>query len=145
MKGSGARPINDRAALLPDRAALLGGRNGMMRAMADRGFSRQLGAAFDPRQRIQRDPFNELVVFIVSAVGASVVVPVILLIVGAFTGEFAFLIFVGSSIVLELLLIGTLRPAMKPREQAGWMLLWGFTAAVLGAAFWELVFAPVLS
>jgi len=117
----------------------------MMHAMADRGSSNQLGAAFDPRRRIHRDPFNELVVFIVSAVGASVVVPVILLIVGAFTGEFAFLIFVGSSIVLELLLIGSLRPAMKPREQAGWMLLWGFAAALLGAAFWELVFAPVLS
>ncbi len=113
--------------------------------MADRGLSNQLGAAFDPRQRIHRDPFNELVVFVVSAVGASIVVPVILLIVGAFTGEFAFLIFVGSSVVLELLLIGSLRPAMKPREQAGWMLLWGFAAAVLGAAFWELVFTPVLS
>jgi hypothetical protein len=34
-----------------------------------------LGAAFDPRQRIYRDPFNELVVFVVSAVSASVVVP----------------------------------------------------------------------
>jgi len=34
---------------------------------------------------------------------------------------------------------------MKPRERVGWALLWGFTAAVLGAAFWELVFAPVLS
>ena len=39
-----------------------------------------LGAAFDPRQRIYRDPFNELVVFVVSAVGASVLVPVVLLI-----------------------------------------------------------------
>jgi hypothetical protein len=27
----------------------------------------------------------------------------------------------------------------------GWALLWGFAAALLGAAFWELVFAPVLS
>lgn len=104
-----------------------------------------LRAAFDPRRRIYRDPFNELVVFVVSAVGASVMVPVFLLIVGAFAGEFSFLLFVGFSVVLELLLIGALRPQMKPHEQAGWMLLWGFTAAVLGAAFWELVFAPVLS
>ncbi len=103
-----------------------------------------LGVALDPRQRIHREPFNELVVFVVSAVGACVVVPVLLLIVGAFTGEFSFLLFVALSIVLELLLIGSLRPVMKPHEQAGWMLLWGFTAAMLGAAFWELVFAPVL-
>ena len=65
---------------------------------------------------------------------------------GAFTGEFCFLLFVALSVVLELLLIfGLARPQMKPRERVGWALLWGFTAAVLGAAFWELVFAPVLS
>jgi hypothetical protein len=34
---------------------------------------------------------------------------------------------------------------MKPMEKVGWALLWGFAAATLGAAFWELVFAPVLS
>jgi len=118
----------------------------MMRAMANRGPSNQLGAAFDPRRRIYRDPFNELVVFVVSAVGASIVAPVILLIVGAFTGEFAFPIFVAACVVLELILIfGLTRPAMEPREMLGWALLWGFAAALLGAAFWELVFAPVLS
>ncbi len=112
----------------------------------DRGAPHgSLKAAFDPRQRIYRDPFNELVVFVVSAVGACLITPVILLIVGAFTGEFSFLLFVGLSVVIELLLIGSLRPQMKPHEQAGWMLLWGFTAAVLGAAFWELVFSRVLS
>ncbi len=104
-----------------------------------------LSTALDPRQRIQREPFNELVVFVVSATGACVIVPVLLLLVGAFTGEFPFLLFVGLSILLELLLIGGLRPVMKPHEQAGWMLLWGFTAAVLAAAFWELVFSRVLS
>ena len=104
-----------------------------------------LGTALDPRQRIHRDSLNELVVFVVSALGASVLVPVALLIVGAFTGQFSFLLFVALSVVLELLLIGGLRPVMKPLEQAGWMLLWGFAAAVLGAAFWALVFAPVLS
>ena len=114
----------------------------------DRSGSSQggLSAALDPRQRIQRDPFNELVVFVVSALGASTLVPIILLIVGAFTGEFSFWIFVAASVVLELILIfGLARPAMKPHEKVGWALLWGFTAAVLGAAFWELVFAPVLS
>ncbi len=116
-----------------------------MEASSGRQTKSSLRAALDPRHRIHRDPFNELLVFMLSAVGASLLVPVFLLIVGAFTGEFSFLLFVGLSIVLELLLIGSLRPAMKPLEQAGWMLLWGFTAAVLGAAFWELVFAPVLS
>jgi hypothetical protein len=104
-----------------------------------------LGAAFDPRRRIYRDPFNELVVFVVSAVGASIVAPVTLLIVGAFTGEFNFFLFVGACVVIELFLIfGIARPAMKPQEAAGWALLWGFTAAALGAAFWELVFSTVL-
>lgn len=119
----------------------------MMRAlMAEQQTQRSLGAAFDPRRRIYRDPFNELVVFVVSAAGAAILVPVALLIVGAFTGEFAFLLFVALSVVLELALIfGVARPAMKPREMAGWALLWGFTAAVMGAAFWELVFAPVLT
>ena len=104
-----------------------------------------LKAAFDPRQRIHRDPVNELVVFVVSALGVCLLVPVFLLIVGAFTGQFSFPLFVGLSVVLELLLIGSLRPAMKPHEQAGWMLLWGFAAAVLGAAFWVLVFSSVLT
>lgn len=107
--------------------------------------SRGLRQAFDPRRRIYRDPLNELVVFVVSAVGASIVVPVTLLVVGAFTGEFAFLLFVGLSVLLELgLIFGLTRPQMKPRERAGWALLWGFTAAAMGAAFWQLVFAPVL-
>lgn len=105
-----------------------------------------LGAAFDPRQRIYRDPFNELVVFVVSAVSASVVVPVLLLIAGIFVGQIPFLLFVGLSVVLELLIIfGLARPAMKPVERAQWVLLWGFTAAAMGAAFWELVFVNVIS
>lgn len=105
----------------------------------------RLSAALDPRERIYRDPFNELVVFVISATAAAVVVPCVLLIVGAFTGEFELGIFVAASVVLELVLIfGIARPQMKPRERVGWALLWGFTAAVLGAAFWELVFSPSL-
>jgi FtsH-binding integral membrane protein len=104
-----------------------------------------LAAALDPRRRIYRDPFNELVVLVVSAVGAAVIAPVLLLIVGAFTGEFGFIVFVIACVVIELVLIfGLARPAMKPNERVGWALLWGFTAAVLGAAFWELVFSQVL-
>ena len=118
----------------------------MMRRMEASGQSHSsLGAAFDPRQRIYRDPFNELVVFVVSAVGAAVVAPVLLLIVGAFTGEFDLLVFVGACVLIELFLIfGIARPAMKPHEAAAWALLWGFSAAALGAAFWELVFSNVL-
>jgi len=104
-----------------------------------------LGAALDPRRRIYRDPFNELVVFVVSAVGASVVAPVLMLIVGAFAGSIDFLIFVLACVAIELILIfGVARPAMKPNERAGWALLWGFTAAAMGAAFWELVFSRVI-
>lgn len=109
------------------------------------GTQGKLSAALDPRERIYRDPFNELVVFVISATGAAVIVPCVLLIVGAFTGEFELGLFVAASVVLELVLIfGVARPQMKPRERVGWALLWGATAAVLGAAFWELVFTPSL-
>jgi|GEM_PF-6160533 len=102
----------------------------------------RLGAALDPRERIYRDPFNELVVFVISAIGAAVLAPVLLLIVGAIIGEqIGFWIFVAASILIELgLIFGIARPQMQPRERVGWALLWGFSAAVLGAAFWELVF-----
>ena len=105
----------------------------------------RLGAALDPRARIYRDPFNELVVFIISAAGAGVVVPTLLLIVGTFTGKFGIGIFILASAVLELALIfGVARPQMKPAERVGWGLLWGFAAAALGAAFWELVFQQAI-
>jgi hypothetical protein len=104
-----------------------------------------LGAAFDPRQRIYRDAFNEMVVFVVSAVSATVIVPVVLLIVGAIIGGIGFVPFVIASIVLELLLIfGLTRPQMKPVERVQWALLWGFSAAAMGALFWELVFSSVI-
>ena len=107
---------------------------------------RKLGAAFDPRARLYRDPFNELVVFVISAVGAGVLVPTVLTIVSAIAGlKLDFLPFVAASVVLELgLIFGHLRPAMKPRERLGWALLWGFTAAALGAAFWDLTYIQLL-
>ena len=95
---------------------------------------------FVPQVSLARDDVKQP-----TAVGASIVAPVTLLLVGAFTGEFNFFLFVAACVVIELLLIfGIARPAMKPHEAAGWALLWGFTAAVLGAAFWELVFSIVL-
>src|SRR5687768_10067249 len=81
----------------------------------------KLGAAFDPRTRLYRDPFNELVVFVISALGAGVLVPTLLTIVGAFTGKLDFLPFVALSVLLELgLIFGLLRPAMQPAEKLGW-------------------------
>ncbi len=107
---------------------------------------RKLGAAFDPRARIQRDPFNELVVFVISAAGAGVIVPTVLTVFTAITGwKLEFFEFVVASVVLELgLIFGHLRPAMKPKERLGWALLWGFAAAVLGAAFWELTYIQIV-
>ncbi len=104
-----------------------------------------LGAALDPRRRIYRDPFTELVVFVVSAIGASIAAPMLLLVIGAFVGEIPFLVFVTACVAIELALIfGIARPQMKPHERTAWAVLWGFTAAVLGAAFWELVFIQLL-
>ncbi len=105
----------------------------------------KLGAAFDPRTRLYRDPFNELVVFVTSGLGAGVLVPTVLTVIGAFTGKLDFLPFVAISVLLELgLIFGHLRPAMKPKERLGWGLLWGFSAAMLGAAFWELTYIQLL-
>src|SRR5438105_15428627 len=105
----------------------------------------KLSAALDPRRKIYRDPFNEMFVFVLSSVGASTLVPVLLLLVGALTDQLDFLPFVGISVVAELVLIfGLGRPQMKPLERFGWGLLWGFAAAVFAAAFWDLVYAPVL-
>ena len=117
----------------------------MIAAMESGHQQSSLGAAFDPRQRIYRDPFNELVVFVVSAISASVLVPVVLLIAAVIAGGIDFIPFVVISVVLELVLIfGLARPQMKPVERVQWSLLWGFSAAALGAAFWELVVVSVI-
>ncbi len=107
---------------------------------------RKLGTALDPRARHYRDPFNELVVFVTSAAGAGVLVPTVLTLFSAITGwKLNFFAFVGASVVLELgLIFGHLRPAMKPKERLAWGLLWGFAAAVLGAAFWDLTYIQLL-
>src|SRR5687768_1586736 len=121
----------------------------MMLAMEQHGGLPEvskLRGAFDPRSRIYRDPFNELVLFVVSAAGAGVLVPTVLTVVSAIAGfKLDFLPFVVVSVLLELgLIFGHLRPAMKPKERLAWGLLWGFSAAVLGAAFWELTYIQLL-
>jgi hypothetical protein len=102
----------------------------------------KLGAAFDPRRRIYRDAFNEQFVFLLSAVSAAVVVPLLLLIAGVvFDWELKVAAFVGASVGIELFLIfGLGRPAMKPYERVGWALLWGTAAAIFGVCFYYLVF-----
>jgi hypothetical protein len=101
----------------------------------------KLVAAIDPRRRIYRDSFNEQFVFILSASGAAVLVPLILLLVGVFVGDLSVGGFVAASVGLELFLIfGIGRPQMKAHERVGWALLWGSSAALFGLLFYYLVF-----
>jgi hypothetical protein len=118
----------------------------MIAAVGRTETQRKIGGAFDPRVRIYRDPFNELVVFVISAAGAGVLVPTVLTVFSAITGvKLDLLPFVLASVVLELgLIFGHLRPAMEPKERLGWALLWAFAAAVLGAAFWDLTYIQLL-
>ena len=105
----------------------------------------RLRAGLDPRRPISRDRFNEYFVFILSAGGAAVIVPLLLLVVSAITGQFSVLIFIAASVVVELLLIfGLGRPRMQPAERAGWALLWGTSAALLGLCFYYLVLDNLL-
>ena len=136
--GYGYRPIS--------RVARICVARGIIAAVESSGSQRKLGAAFDPRLRIYRDPFNELVVFVISAAGAGVLVPTVITAFSAISGvRFDFVPFVLASVVLELgLIFGHLRPAMEPRERAAWALLWGFAAALLGAAFWDLTYIQIL-
>ena len=101
--------------------------------------------ALDPRRKIYRDSFNELFVLVLSATGAAIAIPSLLLLVGAITEPLTFVPFVLISAAAELVLIfGIGRPQMKPLERVGWAALWGFSALVFGAAFFELVYTRVL-
>lgn len=105
----------------------------------------RLREAFDPRVRIERDRWNEYFVFLLSATGAAIIAPLVLFIVGAFTGRFSVGIYLAASLAIELVLIfGIGRPAMKPAERAGWAVLWGGAALAFGACFYYLVFEQVL-
>lgn len=100
----------------------------------------QLATALDPRKRIYRNRFNEYFVFLASATGAAVQVPLVMLVVSIIVGEMPILPFVAVSVAIELFIIFALaRPQMKPNERVAWALLWGFTAAVFAAAFYALV------
>jgi hypothetical protein len=105
----------------------------------------RMAAGLDPRTRIQRDPFNEYFVFVLSAAGAAVIAPVLLYIVMAITGIWEWFIFVVAAVVVELILIfGFGRPAMQRHEAAGWAALWAFSTAVLAVCFYFLVADPTL-
>jgi uncharacterized membrane protein (UPF0127 family) len=118
-------------------------RDGRMPDMANE--QNRLANALNPRVPIYRDAYNEYFVFILSALGASVIAPVVFYIAMAFTDLWGLLVFAGACVVFELVLIfGLARPQMKPQERVGWALLWGFTAAALGLAFYELVAKPTL-
>jgi hypothetical protein len=119
------------------------GRNGRIPGMANE--QNRLANALNPRVPIYRDAYNEYFVFILSALGASVIAPVLFYIIMAFTDLWGLLVFAAACVVLELVLIfGLARPQMKPQERAGWALLWGFAAAALGLAFYELVAKPTI-
>lgn len=97
-------------------------------------------AAFDPRLKLYRDPFNELLVFALSVAGAVAGVPVILAIVGVIFGRLSPGVFIVASVVLEWFFIFVVgRPQMTQREALSWAALWGAVAAVFGAMFFYLV------
>jgi hypothetical protein len=98
-------------------------------------------AAFDPRVKMYRDPFNELLVFTLSAAGACFGVPVMLLVAGVIFGHFGLVPFLVASVLLEwfhIFVVG--RPQMQPREAVAWAALWGAAAAFFGLCFYYWVF-----
>lgn len=105
----------------------------------------RLRAGLDPRRPIYRDRFNEYFVFLLSAAGASIVIPLLLFIVAIIVGQFSALIFVVAAVLLELFLIfGVGRPQMRPVERLGWALLWGAGAAFFAVSFYYLVLDNLL-
>jgi hypothetical protein len=106
----------------------------------------KISAAFDPRVKMYRDPFNEQLVFTLSAAGASFGIPVMLLIAGVIFGRFGVGIFVVASVLLEwfhIFVVG--RPQMKQREAVAWAALWGAAAAFFGVCFYYWVFVDAIS
>jgi RsiW-degrading membrane proteinase PrsW (M82 family) len=101
----------------------------------------KLAAAFDPRVKMYRDPFNEQLVFTLSAAGATFGVPIMLLVAGLILGKFSAIVFVVASVLLEwfhIFVVG--RPQMKPNEAVAWAALWGSVAAFFGVCFYYWVF-----
>jgi hypothetical protein len=105
----------------------------------------KVSQALDPRVRLYRDPFAEMFVFMLSALGASVIVPLVFLVVLAVTDRIDLLPFVAISAVAEIVLIfGLARPQMKPWERVAWATLWGSAAAFFALCFHELVVQSLL-
>jgi hypothetical protein len=105
----------------------------------------RLAVALDPRQPIYRDTYNEYFVLILSAGGAAAGTQVPLYLLMAITGIWNVGVFVAACVVFELAVIfGLARPRMEPRERVGWVVLWGFTTALLALAFYYLVAEPTL-
>jgi len=101
---------------------------------------KKVGAAFDPRVRLHRDPFNEHLVFTLSAAGAVAGVPLMLLVLGAIVGRLSPAAFIVLSVLLEWFHIFAVgRPQMTQNQALAWAALWGTTAAVFGACFYYLV------
>jgi uncharacterized protein len=120
------------------------GDSGRIRAMAEPQRNR-LAVALDPRQPIYRDSYNEYLVLVLSAGGAAAGTQVPLYILMAITGIWNVGVFVAACVVFELAVIfGLARPQMAPRERVGWVVLWGFTTALLALAFYYLVAEPTL-
>jgi hypothetical protein len=100
----------------------------------------KLATGLDPRKRIYRSRFNEYFLFIASASGAALQVPIVMLVITAFTGMLGLGTYLAASIAIELFIIFALaRPQMKPKERVGWAVLWAFATAVFGACFYYLV------
>ncbi|MEA2348986.1 MAG: hypothetical protein QOG62_2773 [Thermoleophilaceae bacterium] len=104
----------------------------------------KLATGLDPRKRIYRSRFNEYFLFIASASGAALQVPIVMLIVTAFTGMLDLGTYLAASVLIELFIIFALaRPQMKPKERVGWALLWGSATAVFGVCFYYLVLGNI--
>ncbi len=101
--------------------------------------------AFNPRVPLYRDAYNEYLMFVVSAIGAVAGTQVPLYLVMALTDLWDVWVFVAACVVFELFVIFFIaRPQMKPRERAGWAMLWAATTALMALAFYYLVAEPTL-
>ena len=101
--------------------------------------------AFNPRVPLYRDAYNEYLVFVVSAIGAVAGTQVPLYLAMALTDLWNVWVFVAACVVFELFVIFFIaRPQMKPRERAGWAMLWAATTALMALAFYYLVAEPTL-
>ncbi len=100
----------------------------------------KIRALLDPRVPLYRDAYNEQLVFVLSAAGAVVGVPVILLVFGALFGRLGEGVFVLVSVLLEWFFIFAVgRPQMTPRQAVAWAALWGTIAAIFAVLFYSLV------